>query len=71
MIIDDIAQEASAVLNTEIAIADAPLRYIESNWTGSMLRRCGSGSQTAPTCCHPGVRLSMMRRATTRCARAS
>ena len=28
------------------------------------LSRCGSGSQTAPICCQPGVMLSMMRRAT-------
>jgi hypothetical protein len=26
-----------------------------------MLSTCGSGSQTAPICCHPGVRLSRMR----------
>ena len=29
--------------------------------TGSMLSTCGSGSQTAPICCQPGVRLSRMR----------
>ena len=38
---------------------------------GACSSRCGSGSQTAPTCCQPGVRLSMIRRATTRWARAS
>ena len=32
------------------------------------LMRWGSGSQTAPICCQPGVMLSMMRRATTRWA---
>ena len=51
--------------------ADAPERYQPSTCTGSMFRTCGSGSQTAPICCQPGVRLSRMRRATTRCARAS
>jgi hypothetical protein len=66
-----IAHDVTAVLTIEMAIADAPLRYSESICTGSMLSRCGSGSHTAPTCCQPGVRLSMMRRATTRWARAS
>ncbi len=51
--------------------ADAPLRYHASTCTGSMLSTCGSGSHTAPICCQPGIRLSRIRRATTRCARAS
>ena len=33
---------------------------------GTSCRRWGRGSQTAPICFHPGVRLSMTRRATTR-----
>ena len=55
----------------EMAIADAPVRYIQSIWTGSALRTWGSGSQTAPICSQLGVRLSKIRRATTRCALAS
>ena len=38
----------------EIAIADAPVRYIQSICTGSMLSRCGSGSHTAPICSQLG-----------------
>ena len=60
-----------AIEAIEIAIADAPLRYQASICTGSMFRTWGSGSQTAPICCHPGIRLSKMRRATTTWARAS
>ncbi len=66
-----IAHAATPVLATEITTADAPVRYRTSSCAGSMFKRCGKGSQTAPTCCHPGVRLSRIRRATTRCARAS
>ncbi len=65
--------QATVIANEtiEIAIADAPVRYIQSIWTGSALSRCGSGSHTAPICSQPGVRLSKIRRATTRCALAS
>ena len=52
-------------------MADAPVRYIQSICTGSALSTCGSGSHTAPICSQLGVRLSKMRRATTRCALAS
>jgi hypothetical protein len=70
-IADASAHAVTAVLRTERTTADAPVRYKASIWTGSRFNRCGSGSQTAPICCQPGVRLSMTRRATTRCARAS
>ncbi len=63
--------QATAIESTEMATADAPLRYHASTCTGSALSTCGSGSHTAPICCQPGVRLSRMRRATTICARAS
>ncbi len=65
------AQAASAIDAIEMAMAEKPVRYSQSIWIGRAFRRCGSGSQTAPTCCQPGMRLSKMRRATTRCARAS
>ena len=47
-----------------------------TNWsgyadTGSAFSKWGSGSHTAPICCHPGVTLSTMRRATIRWPRAS
>ena len=67
------AMAAVAIANdtTEIATADAPLRYSASTCTGSRLSRCGKGSHTAPICCQPGVRLSITRRATTRWPRES
>ena len=65
------APTATANAAIEIATADAPDWYQASTCTGRRLSRWGSGSQTAPICCQPGVMLSMMRRATIRCPRAS
>ncbi len=71
-----VTRRASVTLvNTKHAIesrmADAPVRYQASTCEGSALSRCGRGSQTAPIWRQPGVRLSKMRRATTRCPLAS
>src|SRR5688572_4244466 len=49
-----IAHDASAIDATAIAIAEKPVRYSQSDWTGIALSRWGSGSHTAPTCCQPG-----------------
>src|SRR5688500_1191321 len=67
------AMHATVIANdaTEIAIANAPVRYIQSICIGSAFSTCGSGSHTAPICSQLGVRLSKMRRATTRWALAS
>jgi hypothetical protein len=62
---------ASARLMIEIATPDAPVRYRKSICTGRRFSTCGNGNHTAPICCHPGVRLSITRRATTRCPLAS
>ena len=58
----DRCRSASANDAIEIATADAPVRYSQSICTGSRFNRCGSGSQTAPICCQPGVMLSRTRR---------
>src|ERR1035438_7176699 len=41
----------------------APLRHSASTSTNGSMSRCGSGSQTVPSCSYPGVRRSRMRRA--------